>query len=467
MKRKIFGCLSIVIASSTVLAASEMESKELMNEPVSFSKQFDSFEFHGYFRTGSDGNLDDSFKKVYDKNKNLIGRWGNEYDSFTAFNFSNTFKMENGAWAKLFVELDNWNSSLDISSDINLASAKIEMGKIPGFTGAFEESIIIAGKQGWDNRAVDMIDYFYQDIDAVGLGINGVKLGNGNLGLAYLTAEFEDKTDRYYRPSLDNYPPYSEVKNIETSDSIRAIKAKYEIENFSIEGMYAHAPDHDSVKFLCEESEDETIYSRDTADDGIYLALYYNPQNYYGMKGWGQHYVQYGAGLLGGSGLGRLNTAGNMLAHKDSEAFQVGTGGGMNLTEKLSIMTALRFIAADNVDAREYNVTDLVKSEHLKEQKELGFSIRPSYSINSSLDFWVEAGIAGVDSKMYNEKEEQKIIWKISAGPQLKLNFGIAETAVRAYVTYYNENIETKENGSEEKRQQDDVVAGFQMSVWW
>ncbi|MGL4971253.1 MAG: carbohydrate porin, partial [Cetobacterium sp.] len=266
MKRKIFGCLSIIIASSTLLAGSEMESKEIMSEPVSFSKQFDSFEFHGYFRTGSDGNLDDSFKKVYDKNKNLIGRWGNEYDSFTAFNFSNTFKMENGAWAKLFVELDNWNSSLDISSDINLASAKIEMGKIPGFTGAFEESIIVAGKQGWDNRAVDMTDYFYQDIDAVGLGINGVKLGNGNLGLAYLTAEFEDKTDRYYRPSLDNYPPYSEVKNIETSDSIRAIKAKYEIENFSIEGMYAHAPDHDSVKFLCEESVDETIYSRDTAD---------------------------------------------------------------------------------------------------------------------------------------------------------------------------------------------------------
>ncbi|MGL6064461.1 MAG: carbohydrate porin [Fusobacteriaceae bacterium] len=474
MKKIMFGLFSILIFGSTVFANSELEVKEVKVEPTNIGKQFDSFEFHGYFRTGSDGNLDESFKKVGDKNKNLIGRLGNEYDSFTEFNFSNTFRLDNGAWAKFVIGLDNWNNSLDISSDINLTQAKIEMGKIPGFSGIFKDSVITAGKQGWGNRAVDMTDYFYQDIDAVGLGIDKIKLGTGKLGLAYLTAEFEDKQDSYYRPSLDSFG-FIPVSNADTesSDSVRALKITYEINNFTFETMYANAADHDSDKLfgLDPDNSAKEIYSRETANDGIYLGLYFNPKNYYGIKGWGQHYVQFGTGLLGGSGLGRLNTYGNMLAHEDSKAFQIGTGGGTNITEKLSIMTALRFAASDNIDAREHNITNLAavkKSDHLKEQSELGFSVRPSYAVNPYLDLWLESGIAFVNAKNYNENEIEKTIWKISAGPQLKLNFGVAETAIRAYVTYYNEDLSKKEKSNEAKSViEDDIVAGFQMSIWF
>ncbi|MGL4989164.1 MAG: carbohydrate porin, partial [Cetobacterium sp.] len=84
-------------------------------------------EFHGYFRTGSDGNFKDSYKRTYDRNKNLIGRWGNEYDSYTNFVFSKKYNLDNGVWSKITLEFDNWNNSYEVSSDVNIATTKAEI----------------------------------------------------------------------------------------------------------------------------------------------------------------------------------------------------------------------------------------------------------------------------------------------------------------------------------------------------
>lgn len=451
-----------VVAAPMTVSESTLEARVMALEEARIK---DGFEFHGYFRTGSDGNFSNSFKKIGDRNKNLIGRWGNEYDSYTAFNFSKKFYMDNGAWARTFVELDNWNNNYKISSDINLAAATIQMGNIPVFTGAFKDSVVTAGKQGWGNRAVDMTDYFYQDMDGVGLGLDGVRLGEGKFGLAYITSDANDGIDKYYRPSVDTGESYEEVKDsIKTSDNVRAARATYEIKDFTLEMVYAHAADND--EFIIS-GNDEDVYSREASNNGFYTGLYYNPQSFYGMKGWGQHFVQYGTGILAGSGLGRLDTPGNFLAHKDSNAFQIGTNGGTNLTEKLSVMTALRYQMVTDLDAREFNVNDaanIVKSDKIQDLSELGFSVRPVYSVNNYFDLWLEAGVAKVERELYNGDNHDNFIWKISAGPQLKLNFGSAETSVRAYVTYYNE--EEKKTGKATS-ESDDVIGGFQMSVWW
>ncbi|MGL5356268.1 MAG: carbohydrate porin [Cetobacterium sp.] len=449
------------------LEQNSFEEDQKLDEKIQNLKEFrmeNLPEFHGYFRTGSDGNFKDSYKKVYDRNKNLIGRYGNEYDSYTNFVFSKKYNLEDGIWSKITLEFDNWNNSYEMSSDINLAGAKIELGGIFGKSEAFKDVVLIAGKQGWNNRMTDMIDYFYQDIDGVGVGVEKIKFGPGELGIAYLTADFQDQTDSYYTPSLDKV----EDENVETSDSARAIKLTYGKGSLVGEFMYAKAPDHGDYTIS---KNGEDMHSRITSDDGIYTGLYYNPQNYYGLNGWGQHYAQYGTGMLGGAGLGRLGTYDNMIAHKDSQGFQIGTGGGKNITDKLSFQTAARFIKVDKVDSREYKINDVgstyEKSDKTDSQQEMGFSVRPIYNINKNLDFWVEGGIAKVERELYNGTEEEKLIWKVSAGPQIKAWLGTAEVAIRAYVTYYDEHMDKKENNLKTKEKASDFIAGFQMSTWW
>lgn len=469
----------LTLIGSILVIGGVAQAKEVMASPVKKfetsvesrlasleeSRLKDGFEFHGYFRTGSDGNFSNSFRKVGDRNKNLIGRWGNEYDTFTGFNFSKKFYMDNGAWAKTFIELDNWNNDYQREAGINLATIAIQMGNIPTFKGAFKDSVISAGKQGWGNRAVDMTDYFYQDMDGVGLGIDGIKVGEGKLGFAYITSDANDGIDKYYRPSVDTGYEIFEPEN--KTEVVRAARATYEIKDFTLEMVYSHAGDNDEVGVYKEEDGD--AYTRNSAKNGFYTGLYYNPQNFYGAKGWGQHFAQVGTGTLAGSGLGRLDTQGNFLAHRDSTAFQIGTNGGTNITEKLSIMTALRYQKVSKLDARENKITNidmgtLEKADTVKNLSEIGFSVRPVYAINSYFDLWAEGGIAKVKRELNNNTDHDTFIAKISAGPQLKLNFGFAETSVRAYVTYYNE--EDKKTG-EATNNTDDIIGGFQMSVWW
>ncbi|MGL5124694.1 MAG: carbohydrate porin [Fusobacteriaceae bacterium] len=485
----------LTLIGSILLVGGTIQAKEALNNPAQTSESSietrlqnlesveprlafledyrikNGVDFHGYFRTGSDGNFNKSYKKTYDRNKNLLGRWGNEYDTFIAFNFSKRFVMENGAYAKAFIELENWNNDFGNGQEPVLAAAVVQMGDIPVFTGAFKNAVVTAGKQSWNNRAVDMTDYFYQDMDGVGLGLDAIKLGEGKLGLSYITTNADDATDSYYRPSVDT-GNWNEDKDedLDISDSLRAARMTYAINDLSLELVYAHAADNESYGVVgCGDDK----FSRDSAENGVYTGIYYNPQSFYGAKGSGQHYAQFATGLLAGSGLGRLNTQGNFLAHKDSKAFQIGTGGATSLTDKLSIMTALRYQNVTDLDSREYQLdvndfTKGTKSNKIKDLSEVGFSVRPVYAINSYFDLWVEAGVAKVDRELYNGTEEENFIWKLSAGPQLKLNFGFAETSVRAYVTYYNEESKKSEIGVKStKDTTDDVIGGFQMSIWF
>lgn len=97
----------------------------------------DKLEFHGVMRVGADGRMNKSLKKAYDREKTLLERAGNEYDSYTAINFSKRYTAENGMWGKLYVELDNWNNDYDPYDDISLAFARVEFGGVSMFQGAF------------------------------------------------------------------------------------------------------------------------------------------------------------------------------------------------------------------------------------------------------------------------------------------------------------------------------------------
>lgn len=440
----------------------EEKAEEEKKEKIAFSN--DKVEMHGYFRTGADGNMREGNKRAVGTNKSLVGRWGNEFDTNFNFNLSRKFTLPNKAWSKVAIQIENWNDSYNNSldgTDLNVTNLYLEMGNLPIFTGAFEEATIIAGKRGWDGVIVDSMDYFYQDIGGTGIGIDKIKFLNGYLNLAYISADFDDDLQ---------YSPYK--GKIETAGTIRGYKARYNQNDIALEVMYAHAVDHDNVGLTgYRNEENQNIkFTRETADDGFYTGLYYNTKNFFGLKGWGQYYLQFANGVLAGydnvihhtSGLGRLNSLGNMHAHKDSVAYQLGLGGLVNINEKTNMMVAFRTNYTDKADSRNKQILgdgSVISSNFNKKVRQTGFNIRPIYTLNQFLDLWIDAGIGTLKSETYRGEIWEGDFYKISAGPQLRYSIGFAETTVKAYVTYIGEATTTGEKN--------DIITGLQFVAWW
>ena len=427
--------------------------------------QDDELQFHGYLRTGAEGNMKHGNKNSYSKNKEYVGRWGNEYDTNFNINLSKKFTQSNGAWTKLAVQLESWSDNYDNSvgdsSKIDLTQLYVEMGNVPMFTGAFKDAVIVAGKKKWDDQQVEVLDYYYQEVAGTGLGIEKIKLWNGSLNLAYISNDFKD----------------GELSNIEgkKAEDVRAYKAKYTHGDISGEVMYAHATDNDKIKKYKNNLEN---WNRDAADDGFYAGLYYQPDNFFGLEGKGQHYLQYATGILAGEGIGKIETDANKRAANDAVTYQLGLGGTVRLGDRTHMLVSYRGLRAQNIEARKTvsywhdvdnptNMSPYVGSWRAKDLETDALVLRPIYYINQNLDLWMEAGIARKDTESYSGTTEDHLLYKISAGPQLKYYVGNAETSLRLFVTYIGDKTERRENGVTTKSTVEDVLTGFQVSAWW
>ncbi len=426
--------------------------------------QDDELQFHGYLRTGADGDMKHGNQTGNSKNKELLGRWGNEYDTNFNINFSKKFTQSNGAWTKLVVQLENWSDNYDNSVGdykIDLTQLYIEMGNVPMFTGAFKDAKIVAGKKKWDAQQVEILDYYYQDVKGTGLGLEGIRLWNGSLNLTYISNDFKD----------------GELSNIEgkKAEDVRAYKAKYTHGDISGEVMYAHATDNDKIKKYKNNLEN---WNRDAADDGFYAGLYYQPDNFFGLEGKGQHYLQYATGILAGEGIGKIETDANKRAANDAVTYQLGLGGTVRLGDRTHMLVSYRGLRAQNIEARKTvsywhdvdnptNMSPYVGSWRAKDLETDALVLRPIYYINQNLDLWMEAGIARKDTESYSGTTEDHLLYKISAGPQLKYYVGNAETSLRLFVTYIGDKTERRENGVTTKSTVEDVLTGFQVSAWW
>lgn len=421
-------------------------------------------QFHGYLRTGAEGNMKHGNKNTYSRDKQYVGRWGNEFDTNFNINFSKKFTQSNGAWTKLVVQLENWSDNYDNNVGdykIDLTELYIEMGNVPMFTGAFKDAKIVAGKKKWDAQQVEILDYYYQDVKGTGLGLEGIRLWNGSLNLTYISNDFKD----------------GELSNIEgkKAEDVRAYKAKYAHGDISGEVMYAHATDNDKIKKYKNNLEN---WNRDAADDGFYAGLYYQPDNFFGLEGKGQHYLQYATGILAGEGIGKIETDANKRAANDAVTYQLGLGGTVRLGDRTHMLVSYRGLRAQNIEARKTvsywhdvnnptNMSPYVGSWRAKDLETDALVLRPIYYINQNLDLWMEAGIARKDTESYSGTTEDHLLYKISAGPQLKYYVGSAETSLRLFVTYIGDKTKRTENSITTRSTVEDVITGFQVSAWW
>lgn len=411
-------------------------------------------------------------KSSYSKFKEYVGRWGNEYDTNFNINFSKKFIQNNGAWTKLAVQLESWSDNYDNTvgdeSKVDLTQLYVEMGNVPMFKGAFKDAVLVAGKKKWDDQQVEVLDYYYQEVAGTGLGIENIKLWDGKLSLAYITNDFKD-----------GEIAERDKKGKEVAEDIRAYKAKYTYKDLSGEIMYAHAMDHDDVTELTNKDNynEADISKREAADDGIYAGLYYQPDNFFGLEGKGQHYLQYSTGLLAGEGIGKIDTDFNKRAADDAVTYQLGLGGTVRLGDRTHMLVSYRSLRAENIEARKeeryiwangQTAPSYEKSWRVNKLESDALVLRPIYYVNQNLDLWLEAGIGRRDTESYDGKNtEEHLYYKISAGPQLKYYVGSAETSLRLFATYIGDEGEKTANGVTTKSKIEDVITGFQISAWW
>lgn len=434
-------------------------------------------QFHGYLRTGAEGNMKHGNKSSYSKFKEYVGRWGNEYDTNFNINLSKKFYQNNGAWTKLAVQLESWSDNYDNTvgdeSKVDLTQLYVEMGNVPMFKGAFKDAVLVAGKKKWDDQQVEILDYYYQEVAGTGVGIDKIKLWDGYLSFAYITNDFEDSeiAER-------------DKKDRDVAEDIRAYKAKYTYKDLSGEIMYAHAMDHDDVTELTNKDNynEADISKREATDDGIYAGLYYQPNNFFGFEGKGQHYLQYSTGLLAGEGIGKIDTDFNKRAAEDAVTYQLGLGGTVRLGDRTHMLVSYRSLRAENINARKFESyaysypvgnetiwdrTEFQDSWRVNKLESDALVLRPIYYINQNLDLWLEAGIGRRDTESYNGNTEEHLYYKISAGPQIKYYVGSAETSLRLFATYIGDKAEVMDNGKCTNSRTRDVIGGFQVSAWW
>lgn len=177
-----------------------------------------------------------------------------------------------------------------------------------------------------------------------------------------------------------------------------------------------------------------------------------------------------------GEGLGKIDTNANKRAASDAVAYQLGLGGTVRLGDRTHMLVSYRGLRAENIDGRKEiiysfnpeSVNQRVENSWRTKKLETdALVLRPIYYINQNLDLWMEAGIARKDTKSYDGVTEDHLLYKISAGPQLKYYVGSAETSLRLFVTYIGDKTDRTKDGITTKSTVEDVITGFQVSAWW
>jgi len=180
------------------------------------------FEFHGYARSGL--LMNSSATKTQGgptltpagETGGHVGRLGNEPDTYVELNLEHKQTLDNGATTRFKAMLadgqrtyNDWTAS---SSDLNLRQAFVELGQLPTFSGAFDNSTVWAGKRfDRDNFDIHWIDSDVVFLAGTGAGIYDMKWSDqtrSNISLYGRTfgdIENNENTAQNYILTLNNF----------------------------------------------------------------------------------------------------------------------------------------------------------------------------------------------------------------------------------------------------------------------
>lgn len=429
----------------------------------------DSFEYHGYMRSGIGFSRGGTDQVCYKAPK--VGykhRLGNECETYIENILQKNYGKKDEAH---FVSVVNvalvssahrdWEPT-DASFNTNTNSNSQE------FTLSLREAYAAgrnlwgkdsmspwAGKRFYKRHDIHMLDYYILDNAGPGAGVENINLGFSQLHLAVLRNIPADKTvDGPAQTNID----------VRLSD-ISAGPGK-------LETVLIHG------------SAGKRGYSTGAekweAMSGNHLALFYN---YPLLGGFNKIGLQYGQGLFGGNGAARESTLnawggwGSQNVTKGDTATRDARkkSSSLRLTEQLvtggptiSSEWALVYQSTNFGDAKDAN------GEKVKDLKELTFGTRPIYHVNKHYAVAAEYGYTNVSDVIAptgtSKEWEDATLHKFTLAPQFTADTGYwARPQIRFFATYAMWNKEAKGTIGEAVYANDEngFSTGAQLEAWW
>jgi maltoporin len=381
----------------------------------------DDLEFHGYIRSGAalnqdllNASKDNGHSGI---SSNLIGRLGNEDDTWVESELVKKITADDGAWTKLHIGASY--SSTEMANPLKTAevgSAYVEVG---GFD--FDpQAVFFVGKKP-NREDIHIMDLKWRNFDGAGFGVAGA-LG-GNLDVSVLTS---GNTTFAAAVPLNLDLRYKVLSNLQ------------------LEAGASYAKDGTKA------TGDATL-----SDHGFQGAVVYYWDKFYGLPiGWMTLAAQAGYGMngAGGSNWNALGSLGNVWTKQDSAAFRLVTSGTGS-------------VGAFDVAAGLWGEYDLHGPNGTKPYLVAASAVRPVWKITKYVSLVGEAGASVQQDRTI--ADAALVSYKFTLAPTLALDSGVgARPQLRLFVSYVGQD-ERLGKISTDGTQDHEVKFGVQTEVWW
>jgi maltoporin len=404
----------------------------------------DSFEYHGYMRTGS------SFNSKLATPKDSIGangasakyRLGNEPGStYIENSFVKNWKDDDGTFMK-YVFMGAWTSNerQNWADDGSLGVIRQSYVQGGGFDFA-KDMKVWAGLRYYAREDIHINDFYYRDWTGYGAGFEDISLGFAKFNFAWLTNRGDNMTT-----NSDGTEEYGNQK-VHVFD--------VQLNEIALPGGSLNL---DGAFFYLAYGENETTGAYDDAKNGFFTELSYNMSSFFGMGGFAKVVFQYGKGLGGNSnGLGNIGTGiyNTNPSVKDESRMRGIFFGLMEVSQELAIMPVILYDYYDSGD----------------DQKNtwMSFGARAKYSMHRNFAMQFEVG----HDRTIDDDGTTKVkpaVTKITIAPTFTFDTGFwTRPEIRFYATYGFWNTDEGEgvNGALKNDGKNATMFGFQAEAWW
>ncbi len=429
---------------SKISLACLMATSGLSLSPIATADTTDGFEFHGYFRAGAIFSVEDDLKRAkFPATKETLGRLGIESDNHYELALQKNFDLENGQKIRIKTRAgadnNNGDATNQLSSNVNGGDIGI-METFVEFEGVTETGVVWGGKRfyGKDNY-IFMTDFFYTDMSGIGVGIEGITLGDNAWDFAYMAS---DKNDNDAGRWGDN-----------TNNTMHSVHVGVNLGKFEIHSMAKYLPDNYNTV--------DGVTTGDYAETGFEVTGIYHLDSLWGLPGNGFSKVigQAGTGLgsgqlLGGTmteynaykpGSGRGQGQSFLTQVKDGDnSFRLLTWGGYFPEGKMNYFTSIQ---------GQYNDYDDGGNDYWTSAM-----VRPTYSVNENFFVATELGFQHTGYENVDGTTGTDNDYKLTIAPTVVVNTGMGPAPeIRFLATYLDGTA----------REKSDVIVGIQADMWW
>ncbi|OEF64198.1 maltoporin [Enterovibrio norvegicus] len=457
----------------------------LSSIPAANAAIIDEVEFHGYFRAGFFASKENDFKKAdIGGQKEQLGRLGLESDNDGNFGFTT---------------ITNINEDQQLR--IHIGVGDTEFDDLIGYLemdGVLPSGTLWAGKRKLaEENYIFMTDFFYTDLEGIGVGIQDFEVGDSFLDLAYISSErnisldYGDYDDfvntAFENGELDenfNKRFFTESQREQVvanqNNSMHTLHAAYTLGALTLHGNLKYLPDNYALD------------GKEWADTGYDVTAIYHMLDFFGLKGNAFSY----AILQAGRGLGSGNLLGSTVTDYSSlrpgsliQGYKVGEQGPW-FGDPYSRIT---FREDDAASAR------LLLWGGYTMDNGIGFfpSVQIQYNdegtnddyytngnsldgVHSGYNYWVSAMMRNIfpvkgnfivqTEVGYYENVQNGGHWhqsKFTVAPTFVLSDGLSTAEIRFTATYLPSSWTTGAQNDPTVPTTDDIVFGIQADAYW